>query len=212
MNAVKFAGCVGVSLMLVSIAGCCCQNRACEQKGAALEVATTKPGPEVPGFALPAPAKELEALVFMTGRWAGVTPNGRLINREHWMMPSGQSMVGAFLQMRRTPTGEGGAIAFYEYTTIMAEPDVKDGPVVVTLYHRHMHTKLMIDEKRSNVDVFRLTASGPNTATFMPAKDIAGGIESMTYRLDGGGRLVQELAFKPGSKEKNFSTTYTREK
>lgn len=160
-----------------------------------------------PDAELPAPAKELEPLTFMAGHWVFPTPNGRLINREHWMTPAGKSMVGAFQQLRRD-----GGVAFYEFSAIMAEPDAKDGPVVVTLYHRHMHPKLMIDDKRKNVDVFRLAATGPNSATFVPTVDIAGGIENMIYRLEGPDTLVQEIRFKPDSKEKTFSTAYAREK
>ncbi|MBS0198568.1 MAG: hypothetical protein JSR77_17595 [Planctomycetes bacterium] len=206
MNALKV---VGVAVVLAA-AGCAVQP-AGEQKveGKAATPKAVQPAAEAAAkeAGLPAAVKELEPLAFMAGRWMFPTPNGRLINREHWMTPAGNSMVGAFQQMRK-----GGGVAFYEYTAIIAEPDVKDGPVVVTLYLRHMHPKLMIDEKRREADVFKLKSTGPNSATFVPEKEIPGGIESMTYRLDGPDKLVQELAFKPDSKEKNFSTAYVREK
>ena len=186
--------------MLLPLAACKANKSAAIDSSAAT-VKTASP------VTLPEPAKELLPLAFMTGMWTYPIPNGRLLNREHWMSPAGTSMVGAFQQIRVA-----GGVAFYEFSAITAEPQVKDGPVVVTLYHRHLHTKLEIDPRRSNVDLFTLKATAQNSATFVPAVDIAGGIESMTYRLDGPDKLVQEIVFKPDSKQKTFSTTYTREK
>ncbi len=58
------------------------------------------------------------------------------------------------------------------------------------------------------------SSSGEVTAdkvVFAPAVDQPGGIETMSYRADGPSTLVQELAFKPDSKEKSFTSVYTRE-
>jgi hypothetical protein len=195
----KFATVVSLASLIAvaGLAGCRSTTHA---------AATPSPQAAAAQTTLPATAKELEPLAFMSGRWVFPTPNGRLVNREHWMSPAGKSMVGAFQQLRRD-----GSVAFYEFTAIVAESEAKDGPIAITLYHRHLHPKLAIDDKRKNADVFKLKSTGTNSATFVPAVDIAGGIESMTYRLDGPDKLVQEIAFKPDSKEKTFSTTYTRE-
>lgn len=148
---------------------------------------------------LPAPADSLKPLAFMAGQWVAVNPN-KSVNREHWMAPMGSAMTGMFQQMRRD-----GLPTFYEMTTIVAE---KDG---VKLYHRHVHRKLELDDRRAEVDVFSLQSVRDGVAVFTPDKDVEGGIKTMTYRADGPDRLVQELVFKPGSKEKDFSTVYTRE-
>ena len=185
--------------IMLPLAACSKSNATRDEARPVVEAATIAP--------LPAPANELLPLAFMTGKWMYPTPNGRLLNREHWMSPAGTSMVGAFQQIRLA-----GGVAFYEFSAITAEPETKDGPVVVTLYHRHLHKKLEIDPRRGNVDVFKLKATAQDSATFVPTVDIPGGVESMTYRLDGPDKLVQEIVFKPDSKEKTFSTTYTREK
>ncbi|MCX5690980.1 MAG: DUF6265 family protein [Planctomycetota bacterium] len=198
MIAARSVSIVLVAAMTLFASGCKSSATTAERAGAAKAVANST---------LPAAAKELQPLAFMTGHWTYPTPNGRLVNREHWMSPAGTSMVGAFQQIRRA-----GGVAFYEFSAITAEPREKDRPVVVTLFHRHLHTNLAIDERRKNVDVFTLESTGPNSATFVPAVDIPGGIKNMTYRLDGPDTLVQEINFKPDSKEKSFSTAYGREK
>jgi hypothetical protein len=77
-----------------------------------------------------------------------------------------------------------------------------------------MHRGLELEERRKDVDVFRLVSVEPGKAVFEPVTgDAAGpsGIQTMTYRLDGPDRLLQELVFKPESPEKGFTTIYTRE-
>lgn len=148
---------------------------------------------------LPAADPALAPFSFMAGGWMAVNPN-KSVNREHWSLPAGKSMSGAFQQLRRDASP-----GFYELSAIVAE---NDG---VVLYHRHLHTGLAIDERRAAVDVFKLRSIENGKAVFVPAKDSPDGIETMTYRADGPDRLVQELAFSPTSKEKNFTTVYTRE-
>lgn len=185
-------------------------------KGAAVTASETvlaKPAAESPAAQpasataspqIPVAAAALRPLAFLAGRWVGVNPN-KTVNREHWMTPSGRTMSALFVQVRRD-----GEAAFYEVSTINVEADG------VRLYHRHLHTRLAMDDRRKDVDVFTLVgvsgAPGAERAVFKPVKDVAGGIETMTYRADGPDRLVQELKFKPGSKEKDFSTTSAREK
>jgi len=148
---------------------------------------------------LPAADPALAPFAFMAGGWMAVNPN-KSVNREHWSSPAGKSMSGAFQQLRRDASP-----GFYELSAIVAE---KDG---VVLYHRHLHTGLALDERRAAVDVFKLRLVANGKAVFVPAKDNPDGIETMTYRADGPDRLVQELVFNPTSKEKNFSTVYSRE-
>jgi len=151
---------------------------------------------------LPAPDAALAGLSFLAGRWACVNPN-KSVNREHWMSASGTSMVGMFQQLRRD-----GSAGFYEVTAIVAGPDG------VMLHHRHMHARFAIDPKRGEVDVFRLRTLDAGRAVFEPVTGSAagpGGIESMTYLADGSDKLVQQVAFKPDSKEKPFATVYIRE-
>ncbi len=148
---------------------------------------------------LPAAPQELAALGFMSGQWVCVNPN-KSVNREHWMSPLGATMLGMFQQMRAD-----GIPTLYELTAIVVEKNE------VVLYHRHLHRKLGIDERRKDVDVFKLKEVSGGKAVFTPAVDQPGGIETMTYRADGPATLVQELVFKPDSKEKNFSSVYSRE-
>lgn len=153
---------------------------------------------------LPPADAALKPLAFLAGRWVGVNPN-KTVNREHWMAPSGKTMSALFMQVRRD-----GDAAFYEVSTISAEADG------VRLYHRHLHTRLAVDDRRKDVEVFTLVSvsgeAGWERAVFKPVKEIEGGIETMTYRAQGPDKLVQELKFRPGSKEKDFSTTSTRER
>lgn len=152
---------------------------------------------------VPGPAEAIAPLAFLQGSWIAVNPN-KTVNREQWTAPRGRTMTGAFHQLRRD-----GTPSFYELTTIVAED------TGVTLYHRHLHRKLEIDERRASTDVFRLVRTETNTAVFEPVEGTGAageqGIASMTYRLDDQGRLTQELRFKPGSKEKDFTSVYVRE-
>lgn len=184
---------VAASLAVLAIAG---MMGGCKSGASSSSSADTKPAPSIE---IPAPSAALQPLTFMTGSWVAVNPN-KTLNRETWMRPVGNAMTGMFVQMRRDATP-----SFYELTTIVAEPEG------VTLYHRHVHRKLEIDERRKDVDVFKLVSAENGKAVFSPVKDQDGGILSMTYRTEGDNVLVQEVAFKPGSKEKDFATRYTRE-
>lgn len=180
-----------------------CKSGPAQAPPAATPVAAVSPSAE--GIAVPPAASELAGFAFLAGRWARTNPN-KTVNREHWMTASGRSMTGVFQQNRPD-----GTPAFYEVSTIVVEPDG-----AIMLYHRHLHQRLAIDAKRGDADLFRLKSidAEAGRAVFEPASGPAAGaagILTMTYRSDGPDRLVQELAFKPGSKEKDFSTTYQRE-
>jgi hypothetical protein len=135
----------------------------------------------------------------MTGQWTCVNPN-KSVNREHWMSPAGSTMLGMFQQMRAD-----GSPTLYELTAIVQDKDA------VNLYNRHLHRKLDIDDRRKDADVFVLREVSEGRAVFAPLVDQPGGIETMTYRAQGPDTLIQELVFKPDSKEKNFSSVYSRE-
>lgn len=184
---------VAATLATLAIAG---MLGGCKSGASSTSAADTKPASSTE---IPAANAALQPLAFMTGSWVAVNPN-KTLNRETWMRPVGNAMTGMFVQMRRDSTP-----GFYEMTTIVAEPEG------VTLYHRHVHRKLEIDERRKDVDVFKLVSAENGKAVFSPVKDQEGGLLSMTYRMEGDNVLVQEVAFKPGSKEKDFATRYTRE-
>ncbi len=184
-------GCIG---MAFALSGCKSSATATGSNRVAV-AASAEPKPTL----LPAPASTLAPLGFMAGQWVCVNPN-KSVNREHWMSPSGQTMLGMFQQMRAD-----GMPTLYELTAIVVEKDE------VVLYHRHLHRKLGIDERRKDVDIFKLKEVTAGKVVFAPAVDQPGGIETMSYRADGPNTLVQELVFKPKSKEKNFSSVYTRE-
>lgn len=187
---------IGLVAGLIAVVGLgACQAGKSAEVPDAVEVADRLKVP------LPAAVPELEALAFMTGQWMTVNPN-KSVNREHWMRPSGKTFLGMFQQ--QASAERGGGPVLYELSAIVAE---KDG---VMLYHRHLHRKLEVDERRKDVDVFKLASVEVGKAVFVPVKDADGGIASVTYRRDGE-KLVQDITFKPDSKEKSFSQVYSRE-
>lgn len=192
---------VGSRLVVVGLVAAAGFVSGCKSGGTPAAAEPASPS-NAAAVVLPEPDPALAPFGFLTGKWASVNPN-KTVNREHWMSPQGRTMAGAFLQHRRD-----GSASFYELSAIAVE---KDG---VRLYHRHMHRGLELEERRKDVDVFRLVSAEPGKAVFEPVTgDAAGpkGIQTMTYRLDGPDRLLQELVFKPESPEKGFTTVYTRE-
>ena len=101
-------------------------------------------------------AEKLAPLAFMEGRWTQKQPNGAVIE-EHWMAPRGNSMVGTF---RRTLGN--GVTPFYEFTQIMAEPDM------VILRQMHVHGNFEPDPKRTDLMRLRLDKVEGKAATFVP--------------------------------------------
>ncbi len=156
--------------------------------------------PEPAGLVLPdhaAPAPELAELAFLVGRWACVNPN-KTVNDEHWMPARGTSMTALFRQVRRD-----GKPALHEVTQIAVEPEG------VVLRLRHLHAKLEVPERRKEVSLFRLVSAKDGRAEFA-GTGAAEEVSSVVYRLDGPDTLVCEVTFAPGSKEKGFTSTYTR--
>lgn len=188
-------------VLVFTLPGCGGNKPSTASSEAPAAATATNPAADKP--ALPAPKPEIAALSFLQGSWLCVNPN-KTVNREVWSSPAGSVVTGAFHQLRRD-----GSAGFYELSTIVAEADG------VRLYHRHLHRQLTIDDKRKDNDVFTLVSLEPGKAVFAPVPGSPGaseeGIETMTYRLESPDVLLQELVFKPTSKEKNFTSHYTRE-
>jgi hypothetical protein len=176
----------------VSMGGC--QQKA--QDASAPTTASAAPAIELPPNAAPDPA--LAPFAFMTGRWIGVNPN-KTVNEEHWTAARGKSMAALFRQVRRD-----GFPAFHEISLITAEPDG------VVLRLRHLHRQLEVPNNRPGVNVFKLVSAGNNRAEFAGTGD-AEGVTSVVYRLVDANTLAVDIAFAPTSKEKGFTSTYTRE-
>lgn len=161
----------------------------------------TTPTPASGTFQMPASAKPIEAmspLAFMTGRWMAVNPNGTL-NEEHWMSPRGNHLLGTFRQVRRD-----GKPALIEISLITAEADG------VKLRLRHLHTNLEVPERRKDVNVFTLMSAANNRAEFA-GTGAAQDVQAVVYELTGPNQLTMSVRFAPTSKEKGYSTVYTRE-
>lgn len=184
MNLTRYAFLVSLTLA--------CSLGLARQDGAALP----KKMPPLPPSA--APAKELESLAFMAGRWIGVNPNNT-VNEEHWTAPRGNHMVGTFHQIRRD-----GKPAFVEVSLISVE---KDG---VRLRLRHLHTGLEIAKGREEASDFMLKSAEKNRAEFYGIGKAAM-VTSVVYRLVGKNQLVVETQFAPESKQSGFASVYFRE-
>lgn len=183
----KMTRCVVLTVAASLLAGCASTSPSAE-----------RPAPlELPPNAAPAP--ELAELSFMVGRWVCVNPN-KTVNDEHWTAARGTSMAALFRQVRRD-----GKPAFHEVSQITVE---EDG---VYLRLRHLHAKLEVPDNRKEVSVFKLVSAKDNRAEFAGTGS-AEQVTSVVYRLDGPDTLVVEVAFAPTSREKGFSSRYTRER
>lgn len=100
----------------------------------------------------------LEPLTWLAGDW--VRDDGQTRSEEHWMPPSGDSMVGMFRLQ------EGGETKFVELLTIVVKGEH------VALRIRHMTSELSIWQ--SEVDgpvVFTLASMSPSKAVFASPSD-----------------------------------------
>lgn len=158
--------------------------------------AATTTALELPAHANPDAA--LMPLTFMAGNWLGVNPN-KTVNSERWTTPRGNHMVGTFHQIRRD-----GKPAFVEVSLISVE---KEG---VQLRLRHLHSGLEVPASRKDPSIFRLVKAGDNRAEFAGTGN-AEEVTSVVYRLVDQNTLAVDVGFAPTSKEKPFTSTYTRE-
>ena len=164
-----------ISLALVSTAAV---RQDAGAPAAKKEAAAAKPA----GVSMKALAEKLAPLSFLEGRWTQKQPNGAVIE-EHWMAPRGNSMVGTF---RRTLGN--GVTPFYEFTQIMAEPDM------VILRQMHVHGNFEPDPKRTDLMRLRLDKVEGKAATFVPVdpplKANAQDMASIRYELVDADTLV----------------------
>jgi len=161
---------------------------------------TTTPQSKSDVLVLPknaAPAKELDGLRFMVGRWICVNPNSS-VNEEHWTAPRGNSMVGSFRQVRRD-----GKLGFFEVSLVSVE---KEG---IRLRLRHLHGGLEVPENRKDTDDFLLANLTGGRAEFHGQGRAKG--MTVTYRLIKKDQLAVDFAFPAGSREKPFTNLYVRE-
>lgn len=179
----------------VSMGGC--QQKAQESAATSASSASAAPAIELPPNA--APDAKLVPLSFMAGRWIGVNPN-KTVNEEHWTAPRGSSMAAIFRQVRRD-----GKPAFHEVSLITAEADG------VVLRLRHLHTLLEVPPGREKVNIFTLKSAGNQRAEFVGTGD-AEQVTGVVYRLVDANTLAVDVSFAPTSKEKGFTSTYTRER
>ena len=151
---------------------------------------------ELPDSAVP--AKELLPLNFMAGRWISVNPN-KSVNEEHWSAPRGNNMTALFRQLRRD-----GKPGLLEVSLITAEPEG------IVLRLRHLHSLLEIPVGREEVSIFKLKSAENNRAEFTGTGK-AEQVTSVVYRLVNPNQLAMEISYAPTSKEKGYTSIYTRE-
>lgn len=169
-----------------------------QMTGTGASSATTQPKSDT--LLLPknaAPAKELDGLKFMVGRWICVNPNNS-VNEEHWTSPRGNSMVGSFRQVRRD-----GKLAFFEVSLVSVE---KEG---VRLRLRHLHGNMEVPENRKDTDDFLLQNLTAGRAEFHGQGRAKG--MTVTYRLVKKDHLAVDFTFPANSREKPFTNHYVRE-
>jgi Domain of unknown function (DUF6265) len=130
-----------------------------------------------PGFVSP-PATVAEA-AWLAGQWSGEGIGGAEAH-ESWLPPSGNTMVGTFVQ----ETADGG-IMFTEHMYLME----RDGSLVVSL--KHFNPDLTGWEDKDGMVTFRLISAEPCALYF----------NALTYRCDGDGGLVVAVRMKSDKPE-----------
>ena len=130
-----------------------------------------------PGFVSP-PASVAEA-AWLAGQWSGEGIGGAEAH-ESWLPPSGDTMVGTFVQ----ETPEGG-IMFTEHMYLMEH----EGSLVVKL--KHFNPDLTGWEDKDGMVTFRLISAEPCAHYF----------NALTYRCDGDGGLVVAVRMKSDKPE-----------
>lgn len=116
---------------------------------------------------------------WLVGQWSG-TGIGGAEAHESWLTPSGDTMVGTFVQ----ETAAGG-IQFTEHMYLMEQ----DGSLVVKL--KHFNPDMTGWEDKEGMVTFRLLAAEPCALYF----------HALTYRCDGEGGMVVAVRMKSDKPE-----------
>ncbi len=127
----------------------------------------------------PAPAATIAEAAWLIGSWSGSGIGGAEAH-ESWLAPSGDTMVGVFVQ----ETAAGG-IMFSEHMYLMEQ----DGSLVVKL--KHFNPDLTGWEEKDGMITFRLIAAEPCALYF----------NALTYRCDGEGGMVVAVRMKSAKPE-----------
>ncbi|MBX7541454.1 DUF6265 family protein [Qipengyuania sphaerica] len=127
------------------------------------------------------PPAGVEQMDWLVGQWVG-TGIGGAPAMESWLPPSGDTMVGTFVQ----ETGEGG-IRFSEILYLMEE----EGTLVLRL--KHFNADLTGWEEKDKMLTFRLIA----------VEDCAAYFRSLTLRCDGEDGLLAAVRMKSAGDEIN---------
>jgi hypothetical protein len=159
-----------------------------------LAACTTAPRANPHTANLPDADPQLAPLTFLAGAWIDATdkPNSPF-NEEHWMLPRGKSMAGAFRRI-----GGDGIGRFVEVTHINV---AEDG---VYLRLRHFHNPLEPRAGETEANVFKLREADGTKATFDGVQNTRG-VTSVTYAAEGANKLNVEIVFNDGKPTEKFS-------
>ncbi|MFN5943721.1 MAG: DUF6265 family protein [Phycisphaerae bacterium] len=159
-----------------------------------LAACTTAPRANPHTANLPDADPQLAPLTFLAGAWIDATdkPNSPF-NEEHWMLPRGKSMAGAFRRI-----GGDGIGRFVEVTHINV---AEDG---VYLRLRHFHNPLEPRAGETEANVFKLREADGTKATFDGVQNTRG-VTSVTYAAEGANKLNVEIIFNDGKPTEKFS-------
>ncbi|MCL4672506.1 MAG: hypothetical protein KJZ64_06135 [Sphingomonadaceae bacterium] len=125
------------------------------------------------------PSASVADAAWLIGQWSGEGIGGAEAH-ESWLAPSGDTMVGTFVQ----ETPEGG-IMFTEHMYLMEH----EGSLVVRL--KHFNPDLTGWEDKDGMVTFRLLAAEPCALYF----------SALTYRCDGDGGMVVAVRMKSDKPE-----------
>lgn len=143
---------------------------------------------------LPAADPKLAPLTFLAGAWIDATDKPNMpFNEEHWMLPRGKSMAGAFRRI-----GGDGIGRFVEVTHINV---AEDG---VYLRLRHFHNPLEPRAGETEANVFKLREADGAKAVFDGVANTRG-VSSVTYAAEGTDKLNVEIVFSDGKPTEKFS-------
>lgn len=143
---------------------------------------------------LPAADAQLAPLAFLAGGWIDATDKPNMpFNEEHWMLPRGKSMAGAFRRI-----GGDGIGRFVEVTHINV---AEDG---VYLRLRHFHNPLEPRAGETDANVFKLREANGKRAIFDGVENTRG-VSSVTYAAEGADKLNVEIVFSDGKPTEKFS-------